>query len=130
MPASKHASEQYVKQFFSTDAVAARPTGWLIALHTGNPGTGDANEVADGAYARQTATFAATDQGTYWEGASAADVTFPAAGAGANYTVTHYSIRDAATGACLAIAQLPVSIPIVQGGVVSFPAGFIKVRGV
>lgn len=130
MAASKHASEQYVKQFFTTDSVASRPTGWQIALHAGNPGTGDDNEVVDGNYARQAATFAATDEGTYWEGSSQADVVFPAAAAGASYTVTHYSIRNASTGACLAIAQLPVQLPVVANGIVSFPAGFIKVRGV
>lgn len=130
MAAPKFASEQYVKQFFTTSAVAARPTGWMIALHAGNPGAGDDNEVADSAYARQAATFVAEDKGVYWEGSSQADVIFPAAGAGANYTVTHYSIRDAGTDECLAIAQLPVPLPVVANGIVSFPAGFIKVRGV
>jgi hypothetical protein len=130
MPASKHGSEQYIKQFFTTDAVDARPTSWVIALHAGNPGTGDANEVVDSNYARQAATFAATDQGSYWEGANVADVVFPAASAAADYTVTHFTVRDAVSGECLGIGALPVSIPVVAGGIVAMPAGMAKVRGI
>ena len=110
--------------------MAARPNSWVIALHAGNPGTGDANEVVDGNYARQAVTFAASDQGAFWEGASTADVVFPAASAAADYTATHYTIRDGASGECLAIAALPVPIPVVEGGIISMPAGMIKVRGV
>lgn len=130
MAAPKYGSEQYVKQFFTTDSVAARPTGWEIALHSGNPGAGDANEVSGGSYVRQSVTFAASDQGGYWEGASESDVIFPAASVGQSYTVTHYTVRDTASGECLAIAALPVEVPIVEGGIISFPAGYIKVRGV
>jgi hypothetical protein len=130
MPASKHGSEQYIKQFFTTDAVAARPTSWTLALHAGNPGTGDANEVVDDNYARQPATFAASDKGSYWEGANVADVEFPAASATADYIATHYTIRDGVSGECLGIAALPVPIPVVEGGVITIPAGMAKVRGI
>jgi len=130
MAAPKYISEQFVKQFFTAETVAARPTGWTIALHAGNPGTGDANEAVDANYARQSATFTASDAGAFWEGANAADITFPAAAAGANYTATHYSVRNATGGAALAVAALPVPIPVVAGGVITIPAGFAKVRGV
>ena len=130
MAASNHGSEQYIKHFYTGDTVATRPSSWLIALHDGNPGTGDDNEVVDGNYARQSVTFAASDQGAYWEAANAADVVFPAASAAAGYTATHYTIRDGASGECLAIAALPVPLPVVEGGIISMPAGMIKVRGV
>lgn len=129
MAAPKHISEQFVKQYFTAEAVDARPTGWTIALHAGNPGTGDANEVVDANYVRQAVTFLAVDAGTFWEGESEADVAFPAAAAGADYTVTHYSVRNN-SGDCQAIAALPVPIPVVAGGVITIPAGFAKVRGV
>ena len=130
MPASKHGSEQYVKYTYTTDSVDSRPTSWEIALHAGSPGNGDDNEVADGSYARQSATFAASDQGSFWQAASDIDVTFPAASASANYTVTHFTVRDALSGECKSIGVLPVPIPVVEGGVVSLPAGSIIVRGV
>lgn len=130
MPASKHGSEQYVKYNFTADAVASRPASWTIALHAGNPGTGDANEVVDDNYARQSATFAASDQGSYWEGANVADVVFPAAAAGADYIVTHFTVRDGVSGECLGIGVLPVPIPVVAGGIVAMPAGMAKVRGI
>lgn len=130
MAAPEYISEQFVKQFFTAETVADRPTGWTIALHAGNPGTGDANEVVDANYARQSVTFTAADAGAFWEGSSVADVVFPAAASGASYTVTHYSVRNATGGACLAIAALPTPIPVVAGGVITIPAGFAKVRGV
>lgn len=130
MAASKHGSEQYIKQFYTTDTVATRPSSWVIALHAGNPGTGDDNEVVDANYAREAVTFAATDQGSYWEAANTADVVFDAASSGASYTVTHYSIRNGSTGEALATAELPVPIPVTAGGIIAMPAGMIKARGV
>lgn len=130
MAASKHGSEQYAKQFFTTSAVDARPTGWEIALHTGSPGQGDANEVSGGTYARQSVTLSAVDAGDYWEAVSQTDVVFPAAGPGQSYTVTHWTVRDSTSGECLAIGAMPVPVPVVEAGIISFPAGYIKVRGV
>lgn len=130
MPASLHGSEQYIKQFYTIDAVDDRPTSWEIALHETNPGTGDDGEVLSVSYARQELTFSAASKATYFEAANEADVIFPALGLGESYTVTHYTIRDKLTDKCLSIGQLPVPLPLVEGGIVSFPATFIKVRGV
>lgn len=130
MAAPIKASEQYVKQFFTVEAVADRPTSWELALHSSSPGTGDANEVSGGSYARQPLAFTTSNKGTYWEAENNGDVVFPSAEPSQNYTVTHYTIRDAATGEALATAQLPVAIPILNGSIISFPAGYIKVRGV
>lgn len=129
MAAPKYGSEQYVKYFFTGDAVDSRPASWEVALHSGDPGTGDGNEVSDGAYSRQPATFSASDSGSFWQASNDADVDFPAAGVGADYTVTHFSIRDG-DGNALLVAPLQVPIPIVAGGIVSFPAGFLIARGV
>ena len=130
MAAPIYGSEQYVKQFFTAESVADRPVSWAIALHSTDPGTGDDNELSGGAYERQAVTFSASSKTSFFEAESADDVVFPAAGAGESYTVSHYTIRDATSGSCLAIAKMPVAIPIVEGGVISFPATYIKVRGV
>lgn len=133
MAAPKYGSEQYVKQFFTDDAVDPRPTAWEIALHSGNPGAGDDNEISGGDYARQTASFVAADAGSHWEASTIADVIFPAAVSGQSYMVTHYTVRDADSGECLATGQLPVGVLVEHGGstgFISFPAGNIKVRGV
>lgn len=126
----KHISEQLIKYHFTADAVAARTTSWELALHIGDPGTGDANEVTEGAYTRMPISLAASDKGSFWEAASTSAVVFPPAGAGASYSVTHFSIRDAASGEAKAASALPVAIPVVEGGVISFAAGDIIVRGV
>lgn len=130
MTAPIYGSKQYVQTFFTGEVVEARPTGWLIALHTDNPAAGDSNEVVGGTYMRQNVTFVAEEKANFWEAASDIDVVFPAADVGQAYTVTHYTVRDALSGECLAIGVLPVSIPIMEGSVLSFPAQYIKVRGV
>lgn len=130
MAAPLHGSEQYIKQFYTAIAVDARPTSWKIALHESNPGTGDLGEVSGGTYARQEVTFTASSKIDYFEAESVADVIFPAAGVGQSYTVTHYTIRDGVSGKCLSIGAMPVPVPVVAGGIISFPATFIKVRGV
>lgn len=130
MAASKFGSEQYAKHYFTDEPVAPRPTGWELALHAGNPGQGDDNEVSGGTYERQPLVMASVDAGDYWEAVSQEDVIFPAAGPGQSYTVTHWSVRDSSTGECLAIGALAAAVPIVEGGIISFPSGFLKVRGV
>lgn len=130
MPASLHGSEQYIKQFYTTEVVADRPTSWEIALHTAPPGTGDDAEVVGTTYLRQELAFTATAKTAYFEAENVADVIFPALDVGEAYTVTHYTIRDKVSGECLSIGQLPVPLPLVEGGIVSFPATFIKIRGV
>lgn len=130
MAAPKHSSEQYVKQFFTSEVVDDRPVSWKIALHSSDPGTGDAGEVSGGTYARQDVTFVSVDKGDYFEVESVDDVVFPAADVGQSYTVSHYTVRDGVSGECLATGVMPVPVPVVEGGIISFPASFIKVRGV
>lgn len=134
MAAPLHASKEYVQYFFTDDfSIASRPISWEIALHTGNPGLGSANEVIESGYERVGVAFTAAEEpvnGKYWEAQSVADVVFPPGEPGQDYTVTHYTVRDQTSGECLAIAQLQVPIPVVSGTVITFPANYIKVRGV
>lgn len=127
------AQEQVLKYLFTADTLATRPTDWHAALHTGNPGTGADNEVTSGAdanYARAPVDFTAALDGTSWDASSIGDVIFPQAGAGANYTVTHLSVKTASTaGETLVIIPLPVPIPVVADGVISIPLGQLIIEG-
>lgn len=129
MSMAENLSEQLIKYFFTDEAVSSRPASWEVALHTADPGTTGANEVVEGAYARQSVTFAAADAGVYWQASNEADVTFPAAGVGASYSVTHFSIIDATNAEVLTSGALPVAIPVVEGTIISFAAGDLIARG-
>lgn len=133
MAAPLYGSKEYVKYFFTAEAIDDRPTEWEIALHTDLPGTGDDNEVDVHGYGRVGVTFESyvhPDSGSFWEAQSVADVAFPPGGPGDEYIVTHYTVRDKTTGECLAVAKLAVPIVVREGTVITFPANYIKVRGV
>ncbi|WNV50611.1 hypothetical protein [Pseudomonas phage Rollin] len=105
-----------------------------ISEHTSNPGATGANEVTvgiDSAYARQAATMAKTLDGNFYRARNSADVSFPAAGAGASYSVTHIAVWDAVSGGnCLAVAAVTGgSLPVVAGTINTFAANDIVVRG-
>lgn len=127
------AQQQILTYLFTGDAMGTRPTSWFVAIHTGDPGTGDDNELTTGAdseYERKAVTFAVGLDGTEYEAATLGDVTFDPAGAGTSYTATHFTIKDALTGGnTLAKAAFPVPIPVVAGGVVSFPLGELLIEG-
>ena len=130
MTAPKHISEEFIKHYFTSEATTARPTSWEVAIHTGSPGAGDQNEVSDYQYARQPVQFTVSDKGTYWEAENDADVAFPAASDDAPYEVTHYTIRDGDSGEAIATGALPVPVPVIEGTIITFPAGRIQVRGI
>lgn len=133
MPAPINASKQYVRFFFTSESVDPRPTSWEVALHTKNPGTGDDFEVSEPSYSRVPATFTSyvdPEGRGFWEAKNLADISFPAAGAGASYSVSHYTVRDATTGEALASGALTPPIPVVAGTIVSFPKDYLKIRGV
>ncbi|CAN7523917.1 hypothetical protein LJR071_003560 [Pseudomonas sp. LjRoot71] len=105
-----------------------------ISEHTSNPGATGANEVTpgvDSAYARQAVNMAKTLDGNFYRARNSADVSFPAAGAGASYSVTHIAVWDAVTGGnCLAVAPVTGgAIPVVAGTINTFAANDIVVRG-
>lgn len=136
MAAPLYGSEAYVKYFFTNDAtIADRPTEWEISLHTGDPGTGNANESTGGYYSRQELTFEAYEAPIggptkYFEAQSVGDVVFEEGGPGDDELISHYVIRDKTSGEALAVAKLAVPIPVKTGTVIIFPANYIKVRGV
>lgn len=133
MPAPVYSSREFVKHFFTTEAVESRPTSWNVALHTGDPGKGDDNEVTAPSYQRKEISFSAElDQQSqsFWEAKNTQDVSFDQAGYDENYTVTHYTVRDGLSGECLAIGKLNEPLPVSEGTVVMFPQSYLKVRGV
>lgn len=98
-----------------------------VALHTANPGdAGTGNEVSDSGYARRSASFTLNSStGTY---ALSGALTYPAASSG--YTITHVSIKDAATGGNTLVKQpLSSAVTIAAGGTAVFAAGDITVGG-
>jgi hypothetical protein len=113
---------EWLKYAFTTSALAARPTTWVVALHTGDPTQdGTLNEVTvglDSAYLRKAVTFSLTAG----VATNVAAVTFPVTASA--YTVAYISVWDGAVGgACLYVGALvpPQDLPI--GGTLSFPIG-------
>lgn len=90
---TNYAEAQVLKWLLTTDTTT-RPTGWFVALHTGDPGEdAAANELSGDGYTRITCSFAVTDQ----TAANTTVATFgPATGAWG--TVSHFSIWDAVSG--------------------------------
>lgn len=124
-------SEQLIKYFFTASTVDTRPTAWSIALHTGNPGDGTANELTTGVdanYARKAVTFAAAANGNIWEAKNSGAVAMNAAAVGASYTIPYITIRDN-SGDVLATIQLQTPIPVVAGTVITFAINDIVIRG-
>lgn len=127
------AQQQIMQYLFTGETLGTRPTQWYVALHTGHPGLGDDNEVTSGGdpdYARQAVAFDVSLVGSRYETAGTQDVSFGPAGAGASYTATYVTVKDAATeGNTLVIAALPVPIPVTEGGLVTIPIGELVVEG-
>jgi hypothetical protein len=119
--ATDYLEGEWMKYAFTTTSTGTRPTAWYLALHTGDPGeAGTANEVTSGDdanYARQSATFTRTGGQCKNNGA----VSFPAAETGADYTVTHMSLCDAASsGNVLYKGLLDAPRDVGTGTVISF----------
>lgn len=122
-------SEQLIKLLFTTDSLPTRPTSWDIALFTGNPGLdGASNECADSNYARQSATFTATQPttGDVWQVNNDADIAFP--GFAAAQTITHIGVFSGA-GDALALFELPLARSLPVSGVLSIPASELVIKG-
>lgn len=133
MAAPKHISKEFVEYFFTAVVPGVRPVSWEVALHTKNPGEGDDWEVSEAGYARVDVEFDAyedPDGRGFWEASNTEDVLFGAALPGEDYKVSHYTVRDKISGECLAIGELVVPVPVVEGTSVSFPKNYLKVRGI
>ena len=129
MPMSKYLGQQVLLANFTTESIAARPTAWEVRLHTGSPGeNGNLLEVSESEYLPQAATFAVDDAGAFYRARNSADVTFPPAGVGANYTVTHFSVHGG--GVFLGSGQLPVPVNVAEGGIIQFSINDLTIRGI
>lgn len=129
MSTSVFSSEQLLKWLFTSATLGTRPTSWYVGLHSGDPTVdGSGNEVADANYARQAATFTASQVGDLWQVVNDADVVFPASDGA--YDVAYVTVWDAATGGnALAVMELPLGRSMSAGGVFSIPAGELVISG-
>lgn len=104
MSMADYAEIEAMKYLFTAEAMGTRPTAWYVALHTADPtDAGATNEVFGAWYARQAVSFTRTLGAIANTGAA----TFPAV-TGAGLTVTHITIKDAASGGNT-LAVLPQS---------------------
>lgn len=121
MPASTFAGNKLLDLLCRGVAWAA-PTRVYVSLHTANPGNTGASEVSTGAWPAYVRKDAA-DGGAVGTGftaaaskttANAKELLWPAMDGGANITVTHFALWDAATGGnCLASG--PMTAPKTLG---------------
>lgn len=105
------------------------PSGTYISLHTGDPGTTGASEVATGAwpgYARQNAEDGGSI-GTGWtvpssgQSKNSKQITFPSNNGSGSVTVTHFGVWDAASGGnFLEGAALATSRTLAVGDILVF----------
>ncbi|MEW6171854.1 MAG: hypothetical protein AB1510_02125 [Bacillota bacterium] len=97
------------------------PVTVYVALYTSDPTDADTGtEVVGGGYARQAITFNAPVDGV---ATNSADVVFPTATANWG-TISHFGIRDAATGGNLLwYGPFAVAKPIYTGDTYKIPAG-------
>lgn len=120
-----HTSDQIITTLFTGEL--------FIAEHAGDPGKTGANEVTagqDANYVRRAATFVKAANGLIFESKNNADISFPAASAGANYSVTHVSIWTAISGGnCRAVLQLATPIPVIAGTINTYPLNDIVIKG-
>lgn len=121
-----YASEQIINSLYSG--------ALFVSEHTGDPGRTGAAEVTtaqDANYVRSSATFVKSANGLLFQAKNQADVSFPAASSGANYSVSHIGIWSAATGGnCLAVIPLQAgALPVVGGTINTFAANDIVIKG-
>lgn len=110
--------EEATKYFFLATSMGTRPSSWEVALIKD-----DGNEVAggdDANYARQSATF--QDTGAVGRVENDTALSFPAAEAGASYTIAEFAVYDG--GGNLLVQEALEFNKLIEGGdVVSFAAG-------
>lgn len=123
-----------ITTYMSDQIISSQFVGsFHVSAHTGDPGKTGANEVTTGQnanYARRPVTLVKAANGLIYEAKNSADVSFAAASAGSNYSVTHLCIWSAASaGNCLAVLALPAPIPVVSGTILTFAVNDIVVKG-
>lgn len=129
MGMSRLLTEDSLKYYLTSDAVMARPVGWELSLHSGDPGDdGDYNEVDDSTYERQPIQFEVGVSGYgYPLAQNTTAVEFPEAGEG--YEVTHIVVWDT-TGAMLLSQSLREPRVVPEGGQVMVASGEIKIGAI
>lgn len=96
-----------------SNAAFTSPTTVHVGLYTSSPGDDDSGtECSGGAYARQTASFAAASGGS---ASTDATITFPAATSNWG-TITHVSIHDAAVSGNLLFHGAVTSSKTIETG--------------
>ena len=134
MSNTAHSSAEIIKLLFTTEVLAARPTSWFVAAHTGEAGiSATETEVAvglDSAYARQEVTFETSVDAGITSAKNIAEFIFPASTAAAPYTVRAVSIHTLVAGG-IALAVLPLDPPraIQPGGRLRFPVNELIIEG-
>jgi hypothetical protein len=129
MSMSPVTAQESLGYFFTGAGIAARPAGWSVSLHTGDPGnTGTANEVSDSAYARQPATFALnTADAGFPLVANTASIAY--ANAATGYTATHVVVWDTTNNRPLVIQRLVTDKVVAAGSPAQFAAGELIIGG-
>jgi hypothetical protein len=120
--------QRTLKWWFTTESVGTRPSSWEVALHSGDPGTGSANELTDANYERQPIEFEVVADGDGYISRNDADVVFP--GLAASVTVSFMTIRDAATGNSIRAVQMDPPKSFSAGGVPRIPVNELVLEGV
>lgn len=122
-------TRESLKYYLTVESTMARPTGWEISLHTGDPGVdGLDNEVEDVAYARQPVDFALDDTSPDTPFAwNTTQVVFPPAEE--EYTVTHLVVWDT-DGNILVPQSLRVPKTILVAEQAQIATGEIKIGAV
>lgn len=123
MALSAYLRDKLLDHFLKGSAFT-QPTNIYVSLHTADPGTTGASEVAGGSYARQLAntSFAAAGSGVKSSNAIVDFASMPAA------TVTHVGIWDAlTTGNFLVGGALAASKTTNSGDTFRLPSGDIDV---
>lgn len=134
MSTTSYSSREIIRLNFTTTALAARPTGWYVRLHTGDPGVdGTANEVTgatDPNYAATAVTWNEEEISGITRVSNDAEVAFPASGGVSSYNVQFITIWSAASGGnCLARLPLVPARAVAPAGILRFPIGEIIIEG-
>jgi hypothetical protein len=115
--------------YLTSSSVPARPTAWVVSLHTAAPGnSGVANEVTDASYARQPVGFALDVSDASAPVASNASAVYFAA-ASSGYTAAYAVVWDASRNVPLVIQRLVTDKVIATGEQAQFSPGELKIGG-
>lgn len=109
--------------------IAALAAGAYVSLHTSDPGTTGANEVAGNAYTREALGTVDQSGSNPTTGVNHADVTFPTA-TGLWGSITYWGLWSAASGGIFYGGKAVTTAKTIDvGDVARFPAGSLSLTG-